>query len=134
MKYCKNYCEEEEISTSKLNEAQRTLYYIAENMKMDKSISEEGYKHFQIAIKALKQEPCEDAISRQALLDDFGLSEKTRKWGGDHSGYDTMMLYEIQDMIESEPSVNPQDCDTCEVGNPCLYCKHEFEPQEGANE
>ena len=21
-------------------------------------------------------------------------------------------------------------CDKCEVGNPCLYCKHEFEPQE----
>lgn len=32
--------------------------------------------------------------------------------------------------IEDLPSVNPQDCDTCEVGNPCLYCKHEFEPQE----
>lgn len=55
-----------------------------------------------------KKEPCEDAISRQALLDDFGFSEKTRKWGGDHSGYNTMMLYEIQDMIESAPSVNPQ--------------------------
>lgn len=26
--------------------------------------------------------------------------------------------------IEQEP------CDKCEVGNPCLYCKHEFEPQE----
>ena len=30
------------------------------------------------------------------------------------------------------PSVTPQEpCDKCEVGNPCLYCKHEFEPQEG---
>ena len=29
------------------------------------------------------------------------------------------------------PSVTPQEpCDKCEVGNPCLYCKHEFEPQE----
>lgn len=53
--------------------------------------------------------PCEDAISRQALLDVFGFSEKTRKWGGDHSGYNTMMLYEIQDMIESAPSVNSQE-------------------------
>ena len=57
MTYCKNYCEEKGISTSKLNEAQRTLHYIAENMKMAKSISEEGYTHFQIAIKALEQEP-----------------------------------------------------------------------------
>ena len=26
--------------------------------------------------------------------------------------------------LEREP------CDKCEVGNPCLYCKHEFEPRE----
>lgn len=52
-----NYCEEKCISTSELNEAQRTLYYTAENMKMNKSISEEGYEHFQQAIKALEQEP-----------------------------------------------------------------------------
>lgn len=53
-------------------------------------------------------EPCEDAISRQAALDAFNLSEKTRKYGGDHSGYDTMMLYEIQDVIEDLPSVTPK--------------------------
>lgn len=57
MTYSKSYCEEKEISISELNEAQRTLYYIAENLKMDNSISEEGYKHFQMAIKALEQEP-----------------------------------------------------------------------------
>lgn len=51
----------------------------------------------------------DDLISRQALLDDLGISEKTRKWGGDHSGYDTMMLYEIQDVIESQASVTLQE-------------------------
>lgn len=46
-----------------------------------------------------------DYIRRQKALDAFGLSEKTRKYGGDHSGYDTRMLYEIQDTIESlEPA------------------------------
>ena len=55
-----------------------------------------------------KQEPCEDAISRQAVLEAFNLSEKTRKYGGDHSGYDTMMLYEIQDVIEDLPSIQPK--------------------------
>ena len=50
-------------------------------------------------------EPCKDAVSRQWLLDYFGLSEKTRKHGGDYSGYDTRMLYEIQDAIEDAPSV-----------------------------
>ena len=65
MTYCKNYCEEEGISTSELNEAQRTLYYIAENMKINKSISEEGYRHFQMAIKALEQTrwiPCAERL------------------------------------------------------------------------
>ncbi len=48
-----------------------------------------------------------DTVSRQALLDAFGLSEKTRKYGGDHSGYNTMMLYEIQDVIEGMPPTEP---------------------------
>lgn len=47
-----------------------------------------------------------DTISRQAAMDAFGLSEKTRKYGGDHSGYDTMMLYEIQDILEDLPPCN----------------------------
>ena len=45
-----------------------------------------------------------DLISRQDAIDAFGLSEKTRKYGGDHSGYDTRMLYEIQDILEGLPS------------------------------
>ena len=27
-------------------------------------------------------------------------------------------------------ALEQESCDKCEVGNPCLYCKHEFEPQE----
>ena len=49
-----------------------------------------------------------DLISRQVAIDAFGLSEKTRKYGGDHSGYDTRMLYEIQDILESLPSAQPE--------------------------
>lgn len=44
-------------------------------------------------------------INREELLNAFGLSEKTRKYGGDHSGYDTRMLYEIQDTIEGTEEV-----------------------------
>lgn len=54
------------------------------------------------------QQPNEDCISRQAALDTFGLSEKSRKYGGDHSGYDTIMLYEVQDALEALPPVTPQ--------------------------
>lgn len=46
----------------KMTEAQKTLYYIAENMKMEKKISDEGYQHFQMAIKALGQQPTTQEI------------------------------------------------------------------------
>ena len=49
-----------------------------------------------------------DLIRRSDAIDAFGLSEKTRKYGGDHSGYNTMMLYEIQDVLESLPSAEPK--------------------------
>lgn len=58
-----------------------------------------------------------DAISRQDALEAFGLSEKTRKYGGDHSGYDTMMMYEIQDTIENLPPIQPEIIR-------CKDCKH----------
>ena len=45
-----------------------------------------------------------DVISRADAIEAFGLSEKTRKYGGDHSGYDTMLKYEIQDVLENLPS------------------------------
>lgn len=64
--------------------------------------------------KALEQESYVDCISRQAALDTFGLSERSRKYGGDHSGYDTIMLYEVQDALEALPSVNTQEpCEDC---------------------
>ena len=49
-----------------------------------------------------------DPIERQAAIDAFGLSERTRKYGGDHSGYDTRMLYEIQDILEELPPAQPE--------------------------
>jgi len=49
-----------------------------------------------------------DLISRQAALDTFGLSGKSRKYGGDHSGYDTIMLYEVQDALEALPSIQTE--------------------------
>lgn len=62
----------------------------------------------EVIVKALAASPCDDCISRQAALDTFGLSEKSRKYGGDHSGYDTIMLYEVQDALEALPPVIPQ--------------------------
>ena len=41
------------------------------------------------------------------------------------SAYDYITAIKMAiEALEQEP------CDKCEVGNPCLYCKHEFEPKE----
>ena len=75
----------------------RTLWQTESTGAMDEAI--------QKYIKDGYMQPIgEDLISRQGAIDAFGLSEKTRKYGGDHSGYNTMMLYEIQDVLESIPS------------------------------
>ena len=43
------------------------------------------------------------------------------------SGYDSA----VEDACKMAIKALEQElCDKCEVGNPCLYCKHEFEPQE----
>ena len=44
-------------------------------------------------------------IDADAAIEAFGLSEKTRKYGGDHSGYNTMMLYEIQNVLDDLPTI-----------------------------
>ena len=41
----------------------------------------------------------DDYISRQATLDALGVTKNATKYGGDHSGYDTRMLYEIHDAL-----------------------------------
>lgn len=81
-------------------------------------------------LEEIEQEPCEDAISRQAVID--AMRKNHRSGGRDIDGDYIEGDYRecLYDDIISLPSVNPQDCDNCEVGNPCLYCKHEFEPQE----
>lgn len=59
-----------------------------------------------------------DYISRQLALAAFGLSEKSRKYGGDHSGYDTRMLYEIQDTLEDIPAADVREVVLCKD---CLF-------------
>lgn len=40
-----------------------------------------------------------DYISRHAALVALGVTKNATKYGGDHSGYDTRMLYEIHDVL-----------------------------------
>ena len=54
-----------------------------------------------MAIKALEQEPCEDAVSRKALISH--IENQSRKWGEDYDAQ--QILGDIEDM----PSVKPQE-------------------------
>lgn len=83
-----------------------------------------------LADRLLKEfEPCEDAISRV----------ETVKFLANHSNEfedkKIRMAFQSASSLVNNPHnlppVNPQNCDTCEVGNPCLYCKHEFEERSG---
>ena len=97
---------------------------------IEKPNTKDGYlgQAIDMAIKALEQEPTTkndlgvDLISRADALalycDKCALYNCTSKCASYRA-------------VEKMPSVTPQEpCDKCEVGNPCLYCKHEFEPQE----
>ena len=45
-----------------------------------------------------------DLIRRDEVLEALGITDKSTKYGGDHSGYNTLMLYEIMDAIDSIPN------------------------------
>lgn len=47
-----------------------------------------------------------DYISRRAALDALGVTKNATKYGGDHSGYDTRMLYEIHDALTGIPDAD----------------------------
>lgn len=79
-----------------------------------------------MAIEALSAEPCVDGI----LQEQEPSEASAREWCK-QNGYVMMResVYE-QDVAKAYfEGQNAEPCDKCEVGNPCLYCKHEFEPQ-----
>ena len=61
-----------------------------------------------------------DAIIEKHEVDDVYVTINN------HKDYDALRF--ARKLLEQEP------CDKCEVGNPCLYCRHEFEPQERIGE
>ena len=91
----------------KMTEAQKTLYYIAENMRMEKKISDEGYKHFQMAIKALEQQPSDDCVSREQVLYIINphIHEIISESGRDLNGHTNAVLRAIIGLIEGMPPV-----------------------------
>ena len=49
-----------------------------------------------------------DLIRRDDVFEALGITDKSTKYGGDHSGYNTLMLYEIKGEIDSIPTAEPK--------------------------
>ena len=62
--YKQGYVGKNHICTNDLSEAQRTLYYMAENLRMDNRITQEGYDHFQEALEALSGSKVADVLEK----------------------------------------------------------------------
>lgn len=76
----------------------------------------DGEEVEKMAIKALKQEPCEDAISKQAVLDIL-----KDKWNMFSDANDAMQ--ESIDTIESlRPVSSSENPNNCEDDKPCTEC------------
>ena len=73
----------------------------------DKAILETGIELFDMAIKALEQEPCEDAISRQTLIDVVT--------GEDFCNNFPRMSKSLKTIIQALPNVQPKQepCEDC---------------------
>lgn len=79
-----------------MTEAQKCLYHIAENMRMDKSISKEGYEYFQQAIRALEQEPILDKVRAEIEAIAFDWQEID----GKHESFMVVDLNEALQIID----------------------------------
>ncbi len=71
------------------------------SLNYEKGNMGEQKEWLRMAIKALEQEPCEDAISRKALISH--IENQSREWGEDYD------VQQILGDIEDMPSVKPQE-------------------------
>ena len=78
--------------------------------KLIQSISnqlEGDIEAFDVAIKALEQQPCEDAISRAALLEELG--EEPFNWNDSPEEFQEVRDYQwFKSLVENAPSVTPK--------------------------
>lgn len=69
-----------------------------------------------MAIKALSAEPCEDCISRQAVID-LAITIET----DDYSGNEVLEVVEVEE-IKKLPSVTPQQLSVTDFADKCKEC------------
>ena len=88
--------------------------------KSEYKFLQENYEALEMAIKALEQEPCEDAISRQIISDYVESHIQEINTGyGNLNKHTNEILRMIVDYIESMPPVTPK---IQMIQNPCVEC------------
>ena len=76
-----------------------------------------------------------DLIRREDVFEALGITDKSTKYGGDHSGYNTLMLYEIKGAIDSIPTAEPTIDDIAErISNTDWYHIFKGELRQGAHD
>lgn len=76
-----------------------------------------------------------DLVKRDDVFEALGITDKSTKYGGDHSGYNTLMLYEIKGAIDSIPTAEPTIDDIAErISNTDWYHIFKGELRHGAHD
>jgi len=111
-------------------EAIENLKWLLECSYVDRFEDEEN-EALEMAIQALEQEPCEDAISRQELLEDLYKRDYTK-----FTHRDFVALVQYQDTVQQEPKtghwIKSRDC----YGNyhfTCSECGNDIATQYSDN-
>ena len=105
LKWFKEYNEEDYCGGDRIQDEHGDWYY---------RITEQDFEAFDMAAKALEQEPCKDCISREAVLNLFNKSDDYR--------WETTL---IKKKIEKIPPVTPQELF---INKPCVssgVCEHD---------
>lgn len=72
-----------------------------------------------------------DYIDRQVALDALGVTKNATKYGGDHSGYDTRMLYEIHDALTGIPAADVVPVVRCKDCKHCYFADNRVPDEQG---
>lgn len=104
----------------KFRELDAKLYQTVPFATVSKNALTKCLRYWDVAIEALSAEPCEDCISRQAVLDDLERSHITsgvRNQGTWNECIDSMMR-----TVKSMPSVTPKQETVTEFADRCREC------------
>ena len=101
-------------------EAIRELKAMYEHILPHMSIM--GTEAYDLAIKALEQQPCEDCISRQAVLDIIYFEDKWLYDAKSHNADTKIVFSGLESRVKALPSVTPKGVTITDFTDKCREC------------